>query len=268
MPSTNLTKEAFKELWKTELLPSIRSEIRAESTLIQESIKALKDRCLQIEKPQEYISSKYDELTQAFQLSKKQASHFEESLGHQEETIAAIQDSMDDLYNTIDDLQQYSRRDCLEVSGITKVPNENLRTLITELGALIDVKLTLDEISTVHRLPDTVKIKDRLIVKFTRRDKRNELYSSRRKLHGKTTKDIPSLAHKSTTSGTSRIFINESLTANRRRLFSRVNDFKKAQKFKFIWTQNGKIHLKQSETARAFIFTKDMEFEEFLATHS
>ena len=268
MPATNLTKEAFKQLWQSELLPSIREEVKAEVAVIKESIKALSDRCLQIEKSQEYISSKYDELTQALQSSKKLTSKLEMTLSTHGETIGSIQDSLDNLYNTVDELQQYSRRDCLEISGIAKVPNENLSKVMTELGSIVDVEITEQDISTVHRLPDTAKVKDRMIVKFARRNKRDELYSSRRKLLGKASKDIPSLAKDSDVTRISRIFINESLTSYRKRLFSRINSFRRDHSYKFLWTRNGKIYLKQSEASRSFIFTTDVEFDEFLSATS
>ena len=38
------------------------------------------------------------------------------------------------------------------------------------------------------------KVKERIIVKFVRRDKRNEIYKQRSKLHGKDTSCLPSVA--------------------------------------------------------------------------
>ncbi|CAH3142769.1 unnamed protein product, partial [Porites evermanni] len=38
-----------------------------------------------------------------------------------------------------------------------------------------------------------VKVKDQLIVKFTRREKRDEIYSKRKNLKSKRTKDLPSV---------------------------------------------------------------------------
>ena len=40
----------------------------------------------------------------------------------------------------------------------------------------------MNDISIAHRLPPTKKVKDRLIVKFTRREKRDEMYRKRKNL--------------------------------------------------------------------------------------
>lgn len=78
-----------------------------------------------------------------------------------------------------------------------------------------------DDISTAHRLPDMKKVKNRIIVKFIQHDKRKEMYKNRRKLIGKNTSALQLVREeigKSIPSG-SKIHINESLTAYRKRLF-------------------------------------------------
>jgi hypothetical protein len=41
----------------------------------------------------------------------------------------------------IDDIQQYLRRDCLEITGIPIVPDENTKDLVIELASAIGVNL-------------------------------------------------------------------------------------------------------------------------------
>ena len=87
-------------------------------------------------------------------------------------TTSNLEDSMYGNEIAIDDVQQYLRRDCLEVVGIPRVPQDNPIQLVQEVGSLIDVDIGVNDISTAHRLPDTKKVKNRIIVKFVRRDKR------------------------------------------------------------------------------------------------
>ena len=92
---------------------------------------------------------------------------------------------------SLDATQQYLRRDCLEITGIPVIPLENPNRLVVELSSALDIDLNEQEISTAHRLPPTKKVKERIIVKF---DKRNEIYKQRSKLHGKDTSCLPSVA--------------------------------------------------------------------------
>ena len=81
-----------------------------------------------------------------------------------------------------------------------------------------------------------------------------------------TAKDIPSVAKQFGDAKKSKIHINESLTSVRRRLLGRINEYKKGNNFKFLWTHNGKIFLKQSEASRSFVFTNEDDFESFINT--
>ena len=93
----------------------------------------------------------------------------------------------------IDEVQQYSRRDCLEITGIPILPKENPKQLIKEIGTLIDVNVEDAHLAAAHRLPDTKNVKHRLIVKFVHRDKREEMYKKRRNLIGKNVSNLPSV---------------------------------------------------------------------------
>ena len=95
-----------------------------------------------------------------------------------------------DIYNA---MQQYLRRDCIEITGIPILPLDNPKQLVQELGSLIDVSVSEDQISTAHRLPDTKKVKNRIIVKFVQRDKREEFYKKKKNLVGKKSSLLPSV---------------------------------------------------------------------------
>ena len=121
------------------------------------------------------------------------------------------------------------------------------------------VNLDVNDISIAHRLPPTKKVKDRLIVKFTRREKRDEIYSKRKNLKSKRTKpESAVVSHKA------QIHVNESLTPYRKRLLGRILQFKRDHNYKFIWTTNGKILLKKTESSTTKCFVTHEEFEEFL----
>ena len=80
----------------------------------------------------------------------------------------------------LDELEQYARGDCLEITGITVVPNDSPALLVKEMSEIMGVNLNENDLSIAHRLPPTKKLKDRLIFKFTRREKRDEIDSKRK----------------------------------------------------------------------------------------
>ena len=78
------------------------------------------------------------------------------------------------------------------------------------------------------------KVKDRLIVKFTRREKRDEIYSKRENVQSKWAKDLPSVVcelESAAVSHKAQIHVNESLTPYRKRLLGRILQFKRDQNY-------------------------------------
>ena len=264
--STPLTADSFMELWKTQLLPSIREEIREEITRQMQSIKgelqALDERYSSIEQSQQFLGKKYDELLQSLQATKQSISSTTSMVKTQQDAISSNCEEIAKLQNLIDEHEQYSRRDCLEVIGIPKTPDEDPAHLVAEVGKLVGMDIDERDISIAHRLPDQKSVKDRLIVKFTKRTTRDALYRSRTRLTSKSVKDLRLKTHPSV--GSKRIFINESLTSARKKLLGRINKYKKDNQYKFIWTNNGKIFIKKNEENKTCgPFTTDAEFERF-----
>jgi hypothetical protein len=96
-----------------------------------------------------------------------------------------------------------------------------------------------------------------MIAKLVRRDTKERIYQSRRNLIGKTTRNLPSVNSElgKSVSKHEKIFINESLTLQRKKLFNAVYKFKKANDYKYIWTINGKIYLRENESGPVKSFT-------------
>ena len=85
----------------------------------------------------------------------------------------------------LDETQQYLRRDCLEINGVPILSYENLSQLVKEVSSLAGVEIDDRHIAAAHKLPDSKNVKNRLIVKFIQRDKREELYKNLKNLVGK-----------------------------------------------------------------------------------
>ena len=122
------------------------------------------------------------------------------------------------LESLVDEADQYERRDCLILSG-PAIPvvtsGENCKVIAQEaIKRVCRVEIETSDISTVHRLgkkptsqqPD----KRSLIVKFCRRDTKNDIYRSSRN------QPRPS-----------QLFVNESLSPSRRKIYSALREMKK-----------------------------------------
>ena len=62
----------------------------------------------------------------------------------------------------------------------------------------------------------------------------------------------------------SKIHISESLTGYRKQLFGRINDFKRKNNYKYLWTAVGKIMLKAHDSSETKSFVTHEEFEDYI----
>ena len=145
-----------------------------------------------------------------------------------------------------EEMAQYLRRDCLEISGVKPNTEYSSENIVESIGKVLNVNVTDADISIAHPLPSYKKdALPKLIVKFTRRNVRNEFYAKRKVLAGKNLQADPVL--KKFIVGKN-IYISESLTPQRKKLYGDINKFRKEIMWKYIWSHNGRIYLKKNET--------------------
>lgn len=267
----SLTLEELRKIWKNEFMRDIRHEIskevKTELTTLSMKVSSFEQKMNPFEKSLSFLSTKYDTVVQNYQDTKKDLANKDQQINHLRSEVEMLRSRTYDMEVDVDSLQQYGRRDCLEIHGIPVVPNDDPTKLVIEMANTIGINISRNDISTAHRLPPTRKTKDRLIVKFTRRQTKDLIYSKRSAIKTKRSKDLPTVAaepESTTVPHKARIFINESLTIYRKKLFGRIAEFKKKHDYKFLWTVNGKIFLRADERSSTHSFTTDEGFEDFI----
>ena len=124
---------------------------------------------------------------------------------------------------SLNDLEQYTRRDCLEILGIPLPEDsrlEDTNDMLLQLSQKMDIPLERNDISVSHRIRSSrASVDPAIIVKFVRREMRERLYRSRKRLKSITTADLGFSVDK-------KIFINESLTPKNKELFKDCLKFK------------------------------------------
>ena len=128
-------------------------------------------------KSQSFISKKCDTVISAIKDVKEHNEGVKSQIKEIKEDINKLGKDGFNVEVKLNELEQYARRDCLEITGILIVPNDSPALLVKEMSEIMGVDLNENDISIAHRLQPTKKVKDRLIVKFTRREKRDEIYS-------------------------------------------------------------------------------------------
>ena len=214
----------------------------------QLEIETLRAEVIEIKESQAFICNQYDSLKAEYDklivvntLQKEEISNLKsqaDALKTQE-----IKDSI-----KVDELEQYGRRQNLEIVGVPEKEDENTNAIVLEVAKMLDVDIMSSHISTSHRLPKK-KASSRnnsgsssIIVRFTSRDIRNQIYANRKKARFVDLKNF-------SVSDTKNIFVNENLTPTRKHLFWKTKQEVKNNSWKYIWTHNGNVFVKKDDNA-------------------
>ena len=63
-----------------------------------------------------------------------------------------------------------------------------------------------------------------------------------------------------------KVYINESLSKQNKRLFSIYLEYKKANRYKYIWTKTGKTFLKQGDESDVIVISKQRDLLQYNIT--
>ena len=134
-----------------------------------------------------------------------------------------------DLEINLSDLNQYGRRECIEVTNVPEsIKQDALEDYILELLKKVGVTINHRDIIAAHRIGPFRRGSNRVvIVKFLHRKDSDKVLKNKRKL-----KDHPELK---------RVRIRENLCPSRKRIFNRLYKMLMKDEIDDLWSKNGKI---------------------------
>ena len=150
-----------------------------------------------------------------------------------------------------DDLEQYSRRNTLRLTGVkeTVQPGESTDTIALKVAAELGVPLTASDLDRSHfnSPPDSVKGRE-LLIKFVRHNDKVRFISQRKKLRD------PNRANFSS------VYINEDLTRPRYKLLRSLIKCKQSKNIHAVWSYDGNIFFKKSENSEPIKIKNSLTF--------
>ena len=211
---------------------------------IGKSIKGLEERVKVVEKSAEFIANQYESQKKtANNLLKKQSSLSEENEQLKKEIKALRLDQEKQKY-ALNDLEQFGRRECVEISGVPPQDGEDVEAITIAIGKEIGVDVGKNDITACHRIKKA-KGDPIIIAKFLNRKKKEEFLAKRRNLKAKTLGSLKLTDDEAKKNG--KIYLNESLTRINRELFRFARLKCSENGWKFAWTKNGVVSVKKNE---------------------
>ncbi|KAH9367553.1 hypothetical protein HPB48_001645 [Haemaphysalis longicornis] len=234
-----LTKQGAESLEKLAQLivriEGIEKQLCTQNARQEEIQKTLDDQTKTIEgieKSVEFLGEKYDKILSRLEQAEKAASDVTGLVQELQADVRNKDREIKQIRIALNDAEQYSRRKNIEVHGVPIKDEENLMDVLTEIAGKLQLSTpTVETVSTAHRLKAKEGKIPPIIVRFRKRDDRDKWCAKR------------------TTLREEGIFINENLTQYTKQLLWATKTKAREKNYKFAWTRNGKVLVKEKEGA-------------------
>lgn len=172
-----------------------------------------------------------------------------------------LQTNNDILMKKVDILDQFNRKNNVEIQMVPERSNENPVILFNKLCSAVSFPIRTEEILACHRVPQSNKNSGRpknIIVELPSTHTRDALLSAV-KNHNKMNPSTKLNSGHLDIPGKTPIYVSEQLTPNNKELFATVRHAAKEKNIKFVWIRNGKVYVRKNENSPAvWVSSKDM----------
>ena len=158
-----------------------------------------------------------------------------------EKLVSDLQTTSNAAKSAVNDLEQYGRREMVDICGIPRSADEDTDKIVLDIAAKINVEMVKTDIAISHRTKPTPD--SPIIVKFVSRRVRDDFFQKRTQLKNKT---IACIGY----NGNNKIYVNESLTSYNGELLKKARKSLKADnKFKHVWTKHCSVFARKSDNS-------------------
>ncbi|XP_048002418.1 uncharacterized protein LOC125238961 [Leguminivora glycinivorella] len=166
--------------------------------------------------------------------------------------ITKLEDIVDQMRLELNDRDQALLQNDVEITGVPEQPGESPLHITKAISLKLGMELEERDVISVDRVgqvrttssADGTRSRPRpLAVRLSRRTLRDDMLRNARVRRDLDTRDIGLAEHTP-----SRIFINERLTKINRQLFWKARQAANATGWKFVWTREGRIYAKQTDS--------------------
>lgn len=179
------------------------------------------------------MSDKYDDLLAQLAEQNSDIKELKKKVRVLEETKVNMDDLMD-IKSQLNDLDQYGRRNTIEIHGIPLENKEDLELKLEEIAVVLGIPSPIGSVEAVHRLPTKPDKIPPVIVKFANRKTRDTWMAKK--------KEMSNLQFQNR-----RIFFNENLTAINRQLYYQLRMKAKEAGYLHVWSKYGALYARKRD---------------------
>ncbi|XP_073962957.1 uncharacterized protein [Choristoneura fumiferana] len=234
-----------------DMLKNFKSDREAQNVKLYEAIEDLRMQNKEIIKTNNKIEKFLEQTTTMYSNLKEKVDQM--SLEHDDALL-----KINNIENQVEDLQRAQRLTMVEIRNIPEAVNENLSDTMTLLHNSLGLPFSSDNLKQVRRLKNAQKL---IIAEFQTIDQSTSLMKAVKE-YNKSHQDEKFNTDNMNIAGDKQpIYVSESLTPRARKLHFLARDLRKNHNYKYCWTWQGKILVKQTDSSPAILIKSEQQVE-------
>ena len=174
-----------------------------------------------------------------------------------QQELANVRKECSMLRAEIEFINQQGRINNVEICGVPEKRNENIMSVIKNVGSALGTTISDQDIVTGHRVAryskdETTRDPKNIVIKFTSLAKKVELLNA-----AKLKRNTGIYANNIGYGENTKIYVNEHLSPYYKTLHKKAREFCKNFNYKYCWIKEMKIFIKKEDNSRAICISNE-----------
>jgi len=233
----------------TQAMKDLKTEIVGE-------VHTLKAEVTELSKSVEFLSTQSDTNKELLQDVKGELAKLRKENAELNGKCAALTEELTDTKERLRNLEQYTRKNNIEVSGIPVTASEDVSSIVKDLGAALGIDVDESQVTAAHRIPSFKKERPpALIVQFQKKAQKDTWISKFKEAKDLTADKVnPHFAKQ-------KIYVNDHLCPENKIFLGKLKTKCNAIGYEYAWSRDGKFFARKSQGSKCIkvVTLKDIE---------
>lgn len=239
--TTVLTKEFLRSMLE-EFKSEMFNELKSFKREMDSELKSVKREMAEVSASIQFLSNTVEKSNEIMNEIKKENAVLKRENEEIRLSSARLSNTVVELQDRVRTLEQYTRMNNLEISGIPVTPRESIRDLIKDVAASIGVAVEDSHINAAHRVPSFRRDKaSSIVVQFHSRSTK-DLWIEKYRLK----KTLLASEVNATFPG-GKVYVSEHLSPANKQFLSKLKFKCREIGYRFAWHRDGKFYVRRAE---------------------
>jgi hypothetical protein len=227
--STVLTKD---------FLVSVMEDLKKQ---VFDELKVFQNQYSQLSTSMQFVSDKMDDSNKLMSEIRSELAEVKKENEKLRVDNVTLTNEMHALRDRVRSLEQYTRKNNLEISGIPSTPREDVAAIIRDVGAALGLEVAEGQISAAHRIPSFKKDRPQsIVVQFTARSTKEAWLTKYKDLKGLTANQVNAAFPPQ------KVYVNEHLSPENKVFLAKLKTKCRDLGYTYVWSRDGKFFVRKA----------------------